>query len=107
MAWTVAASQPRGVAARSWGNRATKKFAAGSRGRFPAELKPKVARILERLERGDAPAGRQADGYQIHRLTGDRKGAYAIAISDRYSVVFHIIEDSNAYHAEAADYLRN
>lgn len=59
--------------------------------------------MLDRLKRGDSLARLRASGYQIHRLTGDRKGAYAIAISGRYLVVFRF-EDGNAYDVEVVDY---
>ena len=87
----------------SWGSRATRKFAKGDRGRFPPSVAGKIADVLERLARGDSPAHLRAAGYQIHRLTGDRKGAYAIAISGRYRVVFRF-EDGNAYDVEVVDY---
>lgn len=37
------------------------------------------------------------------RLTGDRKGAYAIAVSARYRIVFHY-EDGDVYDVEVIDY---
>ena len=50
-----------------------------------------------------SPADLTADGWQIHRPTGDRKGAYAVAISGRYRVVFRF-EDGDAYDVDVADY---
>lgn len=83
---------------RSWGSRATRKFVSGDRGRFPPSVAGKIDDVLECLERGDSPATLRAAGYQIHRLTGDRKGAYAIAISGRWRGVFHF-QDGNVYAA--------
>lgn len=80
----------------SWGNRATRKFAKGDRGHLPPELAAKIDDVLKRLSRDASPASLREDGYQIHRLTGDRKSAHAIAISRRYRVVFRF-EDGNAY----------
>ena len=37
------------------------------------------------------------------RLTGDRKGAYAIAVSARYRIVFYY-EDGDVYDVEVIDY---
>ena len=87
----------------SYGNRATKKFAKGDERHLPPEVRSKVKELLQRLKRGDSPADLRAADYQIHRLSGDRKGAYAIAISGRYRVVFRF-EDGNAYDVEVVDY---
>ncbi len=48
----------------------------------------------------------EENGCQIHRLTGDRKGAYAVAVSARYRIVFHY-EDGNVYDVEAVDYRKS
>lgn len=87
----------------SYRNRATKKFAKGDLRQLPPSVRVKAAEILDRLRRGDSPADMRADGLQIHRLTGDRKGAYAIAISGRWRVVFHF-HDGKAYDVEVVDY---
>ena len=55
------------------------------------------------MESGATPVELEENGCQIHRLTGDRKGAYAIAVSARYRIVFHY-EDGNAYDVEVIDY---
>lgn len=41
----------------------------------------------------------RADVWQVRRLTGDRKGTYAVAISGRYRVVF-CFEDGDAYDVD-------
>lgn len=86
----------------SWGNRATRKFAKGDRGHLPPELAAKIDDVLKRLSRDASPASLREDGYQIHRLTSNRKGAHAIAISGRYRVVFRF-KDRNAYDVEVVD----
>ena len=91
---------------RSYGDRRTKKFAAGARGLFPAAIEPKIRRVLTRLEHGATPAELEASGRQVHRLTGNRKGAYAVAVSGRYRVVFYFA-DGDAYDVEALDYHRS
>jgi len=86
----------------SWGNRATRKFAKGDRVHLPPELAAKIDDVLKRLSRDASPASLREDGYQIHRLTGARKGAHAISISGRYRVVLRF-EDGNANDVEAVD----
>lgn len=94
------------VSVHSWGNRATRKFAKGDRRRLPPTLATKIAKVLQRLERGASPADLRAAGYSIHRLTGDRKGAHAIEISGGWRVVFRF-HDPNAYDVTVVDYHRS
>lgn len=53
-----------------------------------------------------SPADLLEAGYQIHRLTGDRKGAHAVRISGAWWVVFRF-EYGNAYDVEVVDYHRS
>ncbi|MDE0626952.1 MAG: type II toxin-antitoxin system RelE/ParE family toxin [Bryobacterales bacterium] len=91
---------------RSFGSRATKRFARGDRRRLPPGLASKIADVLERLDSMSSPADLREAGYQIHRLTGDRKGAHAVRISGAWRVVFRF-EDGNAYDVEVVDYHRS
>ena len=91
---------------RSFGSRATKRFARGDRRRLPSELAPKISDVLERLDSIASPADLREAGYRIHRLTGDRKGAHAIGISGAWRVVFRF-QDGNAYDVEVVDYHRS
>ena len=58
------------------------------------------------MESGATPVELEENGCQIHRLAGDRKGAYANAVLARCRIVFHY-EDGNAYDAEAVDYRKS
>lgn len=90
----------------SWGNLATRKFTQGDRVHLPPELAAEIDDVLKRLGRDASPASLREDGYQIHRLTGDCKGAHAMAISGRYRVVLRF-KDGNANDVEAVDYDRS
>ena len=91
---------------RSFGSRVTKRFAKGDRRRPPPELAPKIADVLERLDSISSPADLRGVGYSVHRLTGDRKGAYAIEISGAWRIAFRL-EGGNAYDVEVVDYHRS
>ena len=87
----------------SWGSRRIKRYVEGDRSRYDAALHVKIDRLLGQLTDGWTPAALTAHGLQVHRLTGDRKGAYAVAISGRYRLVFHF-EDGDAYDVDVVDY---
>ena len=91
------------MAIRSWGSRRVKRYARGDRSRYDAALHAKIDEVLALLRVDWGPAELTADGWQVHRLTGDRKGAYAVAISGRYRVVFRF-EDGDAYDVDVVDY---
>ena len=44
-----------------------------------------------------------AQGRQIHRLTGNRKGQHAVAIAGRWRLVF-LFKDGDAYDVDVVDY---
>ena len=91
------------MAIQSWGSRRTKRFAKGKRGLYPDQIEDKIDDLVDRLERGDSPLDLEDAGYQIHRLKGDRKGAYAVDLSGSHRFVFHF-EDGDAYDVEVVDY---
>ena len=43
-----------------------------------------------------------AQGWQVHRLAGDRKGQTAVETSGRYRVVFRF-EDGDAFDVDVLD----
>ena len=94
------------MAIRSFGSRATKRFARGDRRRLPPGLASKIAGVLERLDSISSPADLRQAGYRVHRLTGDRKRSHAVRISGAWRVVFRF-QDGNAYDVEAVDYHRS
>ena len=91
------------MAIRSLASRRIKRYVAGDSGRYDAALHGKIERVLALLDRGVHPAQMTAQGWQVHRLAGDRKGQYAVEISGRYRVVFRF-EDGDAYDVDVLDY---
>ena len=87
------------MAIQSWGSRRTKRFAKGKRGLYPEQIDD----LIDRLQRGDSPRELEDAAYQIHRLKGDRKGAYAVELSGSHRFVFRF-EDGDAYAVEVVDY---
>ena len=90
----------------SYGNGATRKFAKSDSRHLPSPLQIEAAETLDRLRHGHSRPDLQADDWRIHRLTGDRKGAYAIATSGRWRVVFRL-HDGNAYDVGVTAYRKS
>ena len=87
----------------SWGSRRIKRYVRGDRGRYDAALHDKIDELIARLVDGYTPKDLTARGWRIHRLTGDRKGAYAVEIAGRWRLVFRF-EDGTAYDVDVVDY---
>ena len=68
----------------------------GDRSRNDAQLRPKMDDLIARRDDGSTPADLTAQGRQIHRPTGNRKGEHAVAIAGRWRLVFRF-EDGDAY----------
>lgn len=87
---------------RSYGSRSTKRFAKGDRRRLPARHARKIDLALDAVANASSPADLRRAGYRVHRLTGDRKGFSAIAVSRALRVVFRFL-DGDAYDVEVVD----
>ena len=88
---------------RSWGIRRIKRYVQGDQSRYDAQLRPKIDDLILQLQDGATPAALTQDGWRIHRLTGNRKGAYAVVIAGRWRLVFRF-EDGDAYDVDVVDY---
>ena len=83
---------------RSFGNRATKRFAHGDWRRLHAELTEKIDFLFKLLDRGTFPEDLHAEGIRVHRLAGDRRGFSAIEVSANWRIRF---EDPRSIPAAA------
>ena len=91
------------MAIRSWGSRRIKRYAQGDQSRYDAALHAKIDSLLARLDDGATPTILTEHGWRIHRLTGDRKGVYAVVIAGRWRLVFRF-KDGDAYDVDVVDY---
>jgi proteic killer suppression protein len=79
-------------------------YARGKSKRYPPEI---VARARRRLEYVDLATClndlKVPPSNRLHKLGGDRKGQYSIAINDQWRVCFRFV-DGDAYDVEITDY---
>jgi proteic killer suppression protein len=58
---------------------------------------------LTALEASRGPEGMNLPGYRLHRLHGDRKGAWAISLSGNWRLVFEF-DGGDATNVDFVDY---
>lgn len=72
--------------------------------RLPADLVPRLRRILFRLQEATHPkSSADAPDFRLHPLKGDRAGQWSIRVSGNWRVVFRF-EDGEAVDLDLVDY---
>ena len=71
--------------------------------RLPADLVPRLRRILLRLQEAAHPDSADAPGFRLHPLKGDRRGEWSVRASGNWRVVFRF-EDGEAVDVNLIDY---
>lgn len=89
---------------RSWANSATRKFAEDGKSKFSGMDSDAAAELLAALD----AAGSLGDlsplkSVGLHKLTGDRKGQWAMAINGPWRICFEF-RDGDAWSVEIVDY---
>ncbi len=62
-----------------------------------------MRRILAVLDRGRTPQDMDLPGFQLHALSGNRKGHYAVSVSGNWRVTFRF-EGGHAVDVDYVDY---
>ena len=71
--------------------------------RLPANLVPRLRRILFRLQEATRPGDAEAPGFRLHPLKGSRRGEWSIRVSGNWCVVFRF-EQSETVDVDLIDY---
>ena len=71
--------------------------------RLPADLVPKLRRVLTLLDEARHPGDLAQPGYRLHPLKGDMAGLWSIWVSGNWRVVFRF-EDNEAIDVDLVDY---
>lgn len=72
-------------------------------GRVAPEHIDKLRDILAALDRSTGPEGMNLPGYQLHPLSGNLKGHYAVSVSSNWRVTFRF-ENENVVDVDYLDY---
>ena len=73
------------------------------RARVPADLAPRLRRILFRLQEATDPGSADAPGFRLHPLKGDRAGQWSVRVSGNWRVVFRF-ESAEVVDVDLIDY---
>ena len=78
-------------------------FHKGIKSGIQAKQAERLRLILGRLNVSMNPRDMALPGLNLHALTGDRKGAWAVKVSGNWRVTFRL-EDENATDVDYEDY---
>jgi proteic killer suppression protein len=91
---------------RSFGDKETSRLANGVRSRkVPPDIQPRaliLLRIMAAIEHWSEL--RHPPGNQLHALSGDRTGQYAIRINRQWRIAFTPQDDGSMADVEVTDY---
>jgi toxin HigB-1 len=89
---------------RSWANSATRRFAEDGKSRFSGLDEELALELLATLDAATALSDLSPlRSVGLHKLTGNRKGQWAITINGPWRVCFRFA-DGNAWDVEIVDY---
>ena len=72
-------------------------------GSLPAELVPRLRRILFRLQEATHPGSADAPGFRLHPLKSSRAGQWSVRVTGNWRVVCRF-EDGEAVDVDLVDY---
>ena len=78
-------------------------FYTGKKKGIMAEHSDRLAIILDRLNAANDVKDMNYPGSNLHKLSGEKKGQYAVKVSGNWRVFFEFIE-GDAYIVDYADY---
>ncbi len=78
-------------------------FYTGKKKGIRSEQANRLERILDRLNAANDIKDMNYPGSNLHQLTGDKKGQYAVKVSGNWRIFFEFI-DGDAYIVDYDDY---
>jgi len=78
-------------------------FENADRSGIRSDLVDKVERVLLRLDAAESASDMDIPGFHLHRLRGDLKGFWSVAISRNWRIVFRF-ESGDARDVDLVDY---
>jgi toxin HigB-1 len=89
---------------RSFKRRGLKRlYERGDRSGIRPDLLETVERILTVLDAASTPQALDIPGYRLHRLKGDLKGPWSVAVRANWRIIFRF-ERTDVFDVELIDY---
>lgn len=70
---------------------------------LPAELMPKIERIMARLDVATGPESMSLPGLRLHPLKGKLKGFWSVDVSGNWRIIFQF-RDTAVWDVDLVDY---
>lgn len=71
--------------------------------RIPAAWRPRIQRMLDRLDSAIRPQDMNLPGWRLHPLRGDQRGRWAVAVSGNLRLAF-AFDGEDAIDVDLEDY---
>ena len=78
-------------------------FEKGDDRRVSPQLRPKVERVLARLDEASVPGDMNLPGFRLHPLKGDLADHWAVSVSGNWRIVFRF-EGRDVTGVDLVDY---
>ena len=89
---------------RSFRHRGLKRlYERDDRSRLPPGMAERIAGILGALDSAETPDDMDRPSLRLHRLSGDRKGQWAVTVRANWRITF-AFEGGHAYDVDFVDY---
>lgn len=70
---------------------------------MPARRAAQLEELLGLLDVATSPLDLRLPGYRLHRLQGDRDGAWSVSVSGNWRLVFRMLAE-DVYDVDLVDY---
>jgi len=78
-------------------------FTTSSAKRVPAAWRPRIERMLDRLDSAVRPQDMSVPGWRLHSLRGDQKDRWAVEVSGNWRLTF-AFDGEHAIDVDLEDY---
>ncbi|BBO19702.1 MAG: type II toxin-antitoxin system RelE/ParE family toxin [Burkholderiales bacterium] len=78
-------------------------FCKGDHRGILARSEARIERMLDRLDAAARPEDMNLPGYRFHRLTGERKGTFAVSVTGNWRITFRF-DGEDAVDVDLEDY---
>ena len=78
-------------------------FCENKKNRLNHQQCDRISRLLDRLDAAEIVEDMNLPGYELHKLTGNKKNMWSIKVSGNWRIIFRF-ENGHAYDVNLEDY---